>query len=74
MKKLKRGIANIIVKRTGFSAAYVSDILTGKVKLDRWSTANKFASATNTEPLLWLEGKQAGIVKAIEQNIQSSKG
>jgi transcriptional regulator with XRE-family HTH domain len=70
MKKLKRGIAKIIVKRTGFSAAYVSDILTGKVKLDRWSTAKKIGAAANVDPVFLLEGRWPDVLGKIEKNIQ----
>lgn len=72
MKKLKHGIQKIIVARTGFSAAYISDILCQKVRLDTWSTAKKLSLATNTDPLLWLDGPHSELLRQIEQNLQPS--
>lgn len=72
MKKLKHGIQKIIVERTGFSAAYISDILAQKVQLDTWSTAKKLGRATNTDPLLWLDGPHGRLLHQIEQNLQPS--
>ncbi len=63
--KLKWGIQTKLKKATGYSAAYISDILTGKVRLTSWPTAKKFAAATNTTPYLWLEGTPEQIQTAI---------
>lgn len=71
MKKLKRGLATIIKRRTGYSHPYISDILNGKIKLDTWSTAKRFAKATSTMPILWLEGSQEDIVTQVEKNIST---
>ena len=67
--KLKRGLATIIRKRTGYSAAYISDILASKVRVDSWSTAKKLAAATGTMPYLWLEGTQEEIVIQVQTNL-----
>lgn len=54
--KLKRGLQKYIRNQTGFAAGYVSDICNCRTRIDSWSTAKTFASATNSNPLLWLEG------------------
>jgi transcriptional regulator with XRE-family HTH domain len=72
IKKLKRGLAAIICSRTGFSAAYVSDILSGKVRVDSWTTAKKISLATGVPPILILEGSQSDIVTHIEKSMSVS--
>ncbi len=66
--KLKRGIQTKIKQATGFSAAYISDILNGKVRLTSWPTAKTFAAATNTTPYLWLEGSPEDIQTGVSDN------
>jgi plasmid maintenance system antidote protein VapI len=63
--KLKRGIQKQIRERTGFGASYVSDVCNGNIRITSWPTAKKFAAATGTHPLLWLEGTICDIQTAI---------
>ena len=65
--KLKRGIQKKIREKTGFCSSYVSDVCNGKVRFSSWVTAKKFAEATDTDPMLWLEGSPDEIQQAISQ-------
>ena len=67
--KLKRGIQKRLRERTGLSAAYINDILSGRVKLTSWPTAKKLASASNTDPILWLEYGSDEIKAAISKTM-----
>jgi len=66
--KLKRGIQKQIRQKTGFGASYVSDVCNGKIRITSWPTAKKFAAATNTPPLLWLEGPSEEIKRALSKD------
>jgi hypothetical protein len=68
--KLQRGIQKQIRQKTGFSASYVSDICTGKIRITSWPTAKKFAAATYTDPLLWLEAPTEVIIQTISKKIE----
>lgn len=56
---------------TGLSQGYISKIISGAHILDSWSTAKKLASATNTNPVLWLEGSSDEIKAALKQGEQA---
>ncbi|MCK5683066.1 hypothetical protein KAJ27_03060 [bacterium] len=68
--KLQRGIQKQIRLKTGFGAPYVSDICTGKIRITSWPTAKKFAAATYTDPLLWLEAPTEVIIQTISKKIE----
>ncbi|MBI9092587.1 MAG: helix-turn-helix domain-containing protein [Desulfobacterium sp.] len=56
-----------LAKATGLSQGYISKIMSGVHILDSWRTAKKLASATNTDPTLWLEGTSDAIRAALKQ-------
>jgi len=70
--KLKRGLVTTISKATNFSAAYISDIFSGKVRVDSYSTSKKLAGATGTYPMLFLEGSQEEIVTTVNKTMSVS--
>ena len=55
-----------IIKRSGIHQSTLSNILTGRSR-PSWSTAKRLAAATDTDPVLWLEGSPNEIKKAISQ-------
>jgi transcriptional regulator with XRE-family HTH domain len=55
-----------IIKRCGIHQSTLSNILTGR-RRPSWSTAKRLAAATDTDPVLWLEGSPNEIKKAISQ-------
>jgi len=52
---MKHGIQKQIAEATELSAPMISLILSGK-KRPSWSIAKRLAAATDTDPVLWLEG------------------
>ena len=63
---MKHGIQKQIAEATELSAPMISLILSGK-KRPSWSSAKRLAAATDTDPVLWLEGSPNEIKKAISQ-------
>ncbi|MDO9109706.1 MAG: helix-turn-helix transcriptional regulator [Desulfatirhabdiaceae bacterium] len=57
---------NQIAKRAGMSLSGLSNVLAGR-RRPSWSTAKRLAAATDTDPVLWLEGSPNEIKKAISQ-------
>ena len=57
---------NQIAKRAGVSLSGLSNVLAGR-RRPSWSTAKRLAAATDTNPVLWLEGSPNEIKKAISQ-------
>lgn len=62
-KKLR---TNQIAKRAGLSLSGLSNVLAGR-RRPSWSTAKRLAAATDTSPVLWLEGSPNEIKEAISQ-------
>jgi transcriptional regulator with XRE-family HTH domain len=54
-----------IARKTGLSQAFISMIFNGKKKVTYWPTAKKLAKATNTNPILWVEGSSEYIKKVV---------
>jgi transcriptional regulator with XRE-family HTH domain len=63
---MKKTTQSQISKMSGISPGFLSDIL-NKGKRPSWSTAKRLAAATNTDPVLWLEGSPNEIKKALSQ-------
>ena len=63
---MKHGIQKQIAEAAELSATMISLILSGN-KRPSWSTAKRLAAATNTAPVLWLEGSPNEIKKALSQ-------
>ena len=55
-----------IIKRCEIHQSTLSNILTGR-RRPSWSIAKRLAAATDTEPVLWLEGSPNEIKKALSQ-------
>jgi transcriptional regulator with XRE-family HTH domain len=60
-----------LASATGLSQGYISKIMSGAHILDSWRTAKKLASATNTDPVVWLEGSPDKIKAARQQGAQA---
>ena len=74
--KLKHGIRSRIAKTTGFSHAYVGRVLSGQrvsdtqgPVIDSWTTAQQFAAATKTWPLLWVTGSLDKIIYHVNKRM-----
>ena len=74
----KRNITNImkttiseIASRTGISQGFLSNIICGRRK-PHWKTAKKLAFATNTSPILWVEGSPEEIKRALSKNQEAA--
>ncbi len=71
-----RGTQAKLVKATGKSSGYISEIINRK-KRPSWDLAKKLAEATGTSPVLWMEGTTADIKAAIaelDENTQAASG
>jgi len=62
---MKHGTQILIAKKAGITSSMLSQILNGK-KRAGWRTAKSLALATNTDPVLWLEGSLNQIRDTIE--------
>ena len=56
---------NELAKRLNITAAYVSQIISEK-KRPMWPLAKRIAEETDTDPVLWLEGRTDDMRKALE--------
>ncbi|MBC8442023.1 MAG: helix-turn-helix transcriptional regulator [Deltaproteobacteria bacterium] len=60
-----------IAKLVGVSTGFISRVLSKTDPLKpSWKTAKKLAKATNTDPVLWLEGTPDQIKAGIKNNNQ----
>ncbi|WP_027360144.1 helix-turn-helix domain-containing protein [Desulforegula conservatrix] len=53
---MKHGYQTQIAKKAGVSDAFISFFFKGK-KIPSWKTAKKLGAATDTDPILWAEGR-----------------
>ena len=60
-----------IIKRCEIHQSTLSNILTGR-RRPSWSIAKRLAAATDTEPVLWLEGSPNEIKKALSQPLDAT--
>lgn len=64
-----------IATRSGLARATVANIIAGRSR-PSWAAAKRIASATNTQPVLWLEGDKKTLKAAalfmLGQNAQRS--
>ena len=63
---MKHGIQKLIAEKAGITPAFINAIIRQGVR-PGWKTAKRLAAATNTEPILWLEGSEQELVNAIEE-------
>lgn len=63
---MKHGIQKKLAEETGISTAFLNQILAG-IRRPSWNTAKKLARTTRTNPILWVEGNQEEIKKALEK-------
>jgi len=65
--KLKWGLQTTIRNRTGFSSSYISEIINGTREVKHWPTAKKLAAATETDPILWVEGPREKLLDELSK-------
>lgn len=61
---MKRGFQKKLAKKLNISGAYLSTLINCK-KRPNWPMAKKLAAATNTDPVIWLEGTPEQIKAAV---------
>jgi transcriptional regulator with XRE-family HTH domain len=60
-----------IAAMAGISQGFLSNIICGRNR-PHYKTAKNLAAATNTEPVLWLEGSPEEIKKALSKNREAA--
>jgi len=60
-----------LAKKIGISQGFLSNILCDR-RRPHYKTAKKLASATNTDPILWLEGSPEEIKQALSKNQEAA--
>lgn len=60
-----------LAAQIGISQGFLSNILIGR-RRPHYKTAKNLAAATNTEPVLWLEGSPEEIKKALLKNREAA--
>ncbi|MCF8025828.1 MAG: helix-turn-helix domain-containing protein [Desulfobacteraceae bacterium] len=61
---MRHGLQKEIAEKAEISTGYLSELISVK-KRPSWHTAKKLSQATNTDPVLWLEGKSEDIKEAL---------
>lgn len=64
---MRHGNQKKIALKTNISEGFLSELISAK-KRPSWHTAKKLAKATNTNPVLWLEGSPEDIKLALSGN------
>jgi transcriptional regulator with XRE-family HTH domain len=60
-----------LAAQIGISQGFLSNIILG-ARRPHYNTAKKIAAATNTNPVLWLEGSPEEIKKALSKNREAA--
>ena len=66
---MKHGIQKQIAEKANITPAFINAIIRQGVR-PSWKTAKRLAAATDTDPVLWMEGTEEEIVSAIN-NIEA---